>query len=177
MNQRKRIYVDMDGVIADLNSEWIRRYNYKYKCNETVELFSCWDVHTLVPCGVDIYNFLDEEDFFSSLPVIEKSQEILQKLNEYYDIYIATAAYNPMNIIPKFHWLQKHFPFIDRKKYVFAVDKSVLHGDCLIDDKPENLEGFTGRKILFSAPHNKTEKRFIRADNWDEVWEYFEGGM
>ena len=39
----------------------------------------------------------------------------------------------------------------------------------MIDDRIRNLEQFEGRCILFSAPHNLNEKRFVRVNNWQEV--------
>lgn len=168
---RQRIAVDQDNVIADLLTEWLYRYNNDYNDNLTKEQVTMWNWHSLTKpeCGEKIYDYLDDPDLFLNLPVIEHSQEVLETLNHYYDIYIVTSPFNFNNIVPKAKWLEKHFPFIPRERYVFTRDKSIIKASALIDDKPKNLETFEGLRVLFTAPHNKTERRFVRADNWGRI--------
>lgn len=172
---KKRLAVDQDNVIADLVAEWVRRYNYDYSDNLKPEQINAWNWdHLCKPnCGKKIYDYMDDPELFANLPVIENSQEVLLELTHTYDIYIATAPFNINNVVPKNNWLLKHFPFLDTDKFVFTRDKSIIHTDYLLDDKPSNLEGFIGNKILFSAPHNTNENRFERVNNWLEVREYF----
>ena len=55
-----------------------------------------------------------------------------------------------------------------------AQDKGMVKGDILVDDGVHNLEAFSGRKVLMTAPHNQqydaTGNGMIRADNWHEVY-------
>ncbi|MDP9675273.1 5'(3')-deoxyribonucleotidase [Paenibacillus jamilae] len=170
---KKVLAVDQDNVIADLLSEWVRRYNLDYNDDLHPEQINAWNWHHLCKeeCGNKIYKYLDEPDFFYNLPVMEGCQEILKELNYNYDIYIVTAPFNLNNVVPKYKWLVKHFPFLDENKFVFTRDKSIIAANYLIDDKPNNLENFKGNKILYNAPHNLDEKRFFRVNNWNEVRE------
>ncbi|MBT2759917.1 5'(3')-deoxyribonucleotidase [Paenibacillus sp. ISL-20] len=170
---KKRLGIDQDNVIADLLSEWVSRYNSDFDDNLTPEQVSCWNWHHLCKpeCGTKIYEYLDDPDLFLNLSIMEGSQEVLRELSYIYDIYVVSAAYNPMNIPAKHTWLKKHFPFLNEKKFVFTRDKSIVMADYLIDDKPKNLEAFHGTKILYTAPHNHDEERFYRVNNWDDVRE------
>ncbi|OZB98085.1 hypothetical protein [Paenibacillus sp. XY044] len=170
---KKRLAVDQDNVIADLLSYWVDRYNKDYNDNLKPEQVNAWNWHHLCKpeCGEKIYTYMDEPDFFLNLPVMEGSQEVLKEMNLIYDIYIVTAPFNMRNVLPKYEWLKSHFPFLDSGKFVFTRDKSIINADYLIDDKPSNLEHFSGSKILFDAPHNQNEDKYYRVKTWNEVRE------
>jgi MtN3 and saliva related transmembrane protein len=48
-----------------------------------------------------------------------------------------------------------------------------IEADYLVDDRPRQLERFTGHRLLFSAPHNAGDTRYIRIDSWTGVREFF----
>ncbi|MBX4152232.1 5' nucleotidase, NT5C type [Paenibacillus lautus] len=173
MTFKKRAAFDQDNVIADLLSEWVRRYNNDYNDNLKPGQVNTWNWHHLCKpeCGTKIYTYLDDPDLFLSLSIMEGSQEVLRELSYTYDIYIVTAPFNPNNVVPKYQWLKENFPFLDEEKFVFTRDKSVIRAEYLIDDKPKNLETFQGNQILYAAPHNLKEDRFYRVNNWEEVRE------
>jgi 5'-nucleotidase len=106
--------------------------------------------------------------------VVEDSQEVLAKLIKQYEIFIATAAMEfPNSFGPKYRWLRRHFPFIPPTNFVFCGDKSILHADYLIDDSYRHFERFSGKAILFSAPHNARVTGFRRVSSWREVEDFF----
>ena len=79
----------------------------------------------------------------------------------------------PNSLGPKFRWLERHFPFLSPRNYVFLGDKSILRADVLIDDMAKNLRIFEGQGLLFTAPHNVAETEFERVNNWREVAQWF----
>ena len=168
----KRIAVDMDEVLADALAEHLLRYNRDH--GEAVtkgELDGkwLWDVVS-ADRHARLEGYLRSEDFFEDLPVVEDSQEVLAKLNEHYEVFIATAAMEfPNSFGPKYRWLRRHFPFIPPMNFVFCGDKSILHADYLIDDSYRHFERFRGKAILFSAPHNAGVTGFHRVSGWREV--------
>lgn len=172
--EKKRLVVDQDGVLVDLVSEWVRRYNYDYNDTLSPSDIVAWNWCHLVKdsCGKKIYNYLDDPELFASLPVIENSQEILLELSHTYEIFVCTSPFNINNVLPKHQHILKHFSFINPDNIVFTRNKSILHADYLVDDKPANLLNFIGKKLLFSAPHNKDENRFQRLNDWLEVRDY-----
>jgi 5'(3')-deoxyribonucleotidase len=91
-------------------------------------------------------------------------------LQDRYDVFVSTAAMDvPCSFSAKYHWLQRHFPFIPTSNIVFCGDKSIVAADFLIDDNTRHLSNFRGEGIVYTAPHNITESRFRRVNNWEEV--------
>ena len=176
--RRKVICVDMDEVIADALGEHLLRYNRDFGSNITVkDLHGRW-IWDYIPQERQqaLYDYMCSEDFFAVLGVMPEAQRVLQRLQTRYDVYIATAAMEvPSSFNAKFRWLAEHFPFIPPARIVFCGDKSILHGDYLIDDNPRQLRLFRGEGILFASPANVYEQGFRRVENWLDVERMFLG--
>lgn len=172
----QRICVDMDEVMADTLSEHLRRYNEAFDEALTPSDLAGKGLWQVV--GEDrqsrVRAFLDAEDFFEDLPLMQGSQEVLQELTGRFDVFIATQAMTvPNSLGPKYRWLQRHFPFIPPQNYVFCGNKCILRADFLIDDLPRNLDRFEGQGLLFTAPHNLSAAGYTRVNSWTEVADYF----
>lgn len=168
----------MDEVMADALSEHLRRYNKYFGEQITADDLEgkwLWDVASTDRHSV-IENQMRSEDFFSVLEVMPESQRVMRRLQMNYEVYIATAAMEvPTSFEQKFHWLERHFPFIPPSHIVYCGDKGILRADYLIDDNPRQLRRFHGEGILFSSPHNLRVKGFRRVKNWLEVEKLFLG--
>jgi 5'(3')-deoxyribonucleotidase len=172
----RRICVDMDEVMADAVTEHLLRYNRDHGDTITkADLHGkwIWDVvSTDRHARLDAY--LRTDDFFEVLDVLPDAQRVLQTLQRDFEIFIATAAMEvPTSFNAKYRWLARHFPFIPPSHIVYCGDKSILRADFLIDDNPRQLKRFTGKGILFDAPHNANVTGFTRVGNWGEVEELF----
>ncbi len=174
----KRICVDMDEVMADAIAEHLLRYNRDYEEQLTVaDLEGKWlwqvvssDRHNALEA------YLRSEDFFENLAVMPDSQRVLKRLQQDYEVFIATAAMEiPTSFAQKYRWLERHFPFIAPAQIVYCGDKGILRADYLIDDNPRQLRRFQGTGILYSSPHNAMVKGFKRVKNWLEVEQFFLG--
>jgi 5'(3')-deoxyribonucleotidase len=171
-----RICVDMDEVIADTVAEHLIRYNRDYRDNLTkADLRGkwIWDV-----VAFDRHPRLDEylrsDDFFDVLDVMPDAQRVLKKLQQQFEVFIASAAMEvPTSFNAKYRWLERHFPTIPATHIVFCGDKSILRADFLIDDNPRQLRRFSGAGILYDAPHNIAVTGFRRVHNWLEIESLF----
>src|SRR5580698_2791227 len=172
----KRIAVDMDEVLADALGEHLARYNRDHGeaiSKGDLEGKWLWDVVS-ADRHERLEAYLRSEDFFEDLPVLEHSQEVLEKLCRHYEIFIATAAMEfPNSFGPKYRWLRRHFPYLPPTHFVFCGDKGILNADYLIDDQPRQLRRFSGEGILFTAPHNLNVNGYRRVDNWQQVEQLF----
>jgi len=174
----QRICVDMDEVMADTLAEHLRRYNKAFDEEVTPEDLTGKGLWEIAPPDrqQQIRDFFDAEDFFEDLALMPDAQPVLKDLSARFEIFIATQAMAvPNSLGPKYRWLQRHFPFISPRHYVFCGDKRILRADYLIDDQPKNLLRFEGQGLLYTAPHNLTATGFIRVDNWLQVAKYFAG--
>jgi len=172
----RRICVDMDEVMADTLSEHLRRYNEAFDEAITPEDLTGKGLWEYAPEDrrQQLRDFLDAEDFFGDLPLMQGAQDVLRLLTERFEIFVATQAMTvPNSLGPKYRWLQRHFPFIPPTHYVFCGNKSILLADYLIDDLPRNLQRFEGTGLLYTAPHNLTAGGFVRVNSWEDVADYF----
>jgi 5'-nucleotidase len=171
----KRIAIDQDQVIADLVTPWLAMYNNDYNDNLVPKDVKNWNFDNIVKesCGKKIYDYLDDSQLFRNLPVIENSQRVVRELSKNFEIFIVTSPWNSANVIPKTDWLKEHFPFLDENNFVFTKNKGIVRADYMIDDKPANLDNFSGTGLLFDVPHNQKEDRYIRLYDWLDVDRYF----
>jgi 5'(3')-deoxyribonucleotidase len=168
----------MDEVMADALSEHLLRYNRDHDEQITKEDLHgkwLWDVvstdrHPMLEM------YLRSEDFFAVLDVMPESQRVMKALQQKYEVFIATAAMEvPTSFAAKYHWLERHFPFIPASHIVYCGDKGILRADYLIDENPRQLRRFSGEGILYSAQHNVNVTGFPRVKDWLEVEGMFLG--
>ncbi len=170
----KRIAIDMDDVIADATQKFCDMYKAEFGTTiEKHDLIGKEFVEVIAPeHQARVHEYARQKGFFSDLLVIPHSQEVMLKLSQKYEIYIASAATEyPNSLKEKHDWLKEHFPFISWLNIVFCGDKSILKADYLIDDRLKNLKVFDGKAIVFTAPHNLKEayEPYTRANSWLEI--------
>lgn len=171
----KRIALDMDQVMADLVAKFLNRFNKEFDKNYTkADLIGKRLPELDEEAPQALYNYYGDPTFFRDLPVIPHSVEVVERLSEHYEIYIATAAMEvPPSFTAKFEWLQQFFPTIPQHQYVFCGDKSVIQADYLVDDTALQLNRFKGTGVMFTAPHNSNMDYPIRVNDWLEVEQFF----
>jgi len=172
-----RILVDMDEVLADAIGQFINWYERDFGVRYKREQLEGTRLAHVVPeeHREKVIGYPHQPGFFKDMAVIEDSQMVLEELSKRHEIYIASAAMEfKHSLYDKYEWLDEHFPFIHWKRRILCGDKSVLRGDVLIDDHDFNLSVFTGRPIMFSAPHNVQFTQYERLKNWKEALTMFD---
>lgn len=168
----KRFAIDMDEVMADTIAHFLEKYNDSFGCALTPDDFYGRPVFEVIKEAhrIEARSYFHQEDFFVDIPVMPDSPEVVQALMQRNEVFITTAAMDvPKSFNAKFHWLQRHFPFIPTSNIVFCGDKSIIAADYLIDDNVRQLGNFRGEGIIYTAPHNVHETRFRRVDSWRDV--------
>jgi len=174
---QQRVLVDMDEVIADVESAMKRWYKQKY--GGDMDYAAALAGGSLVKGFPEVHQaevrqLLFEPGFFRNLPVIENSVEVLEQMNKQYEVFLVSAAMEfPNSLREKYDWLQEHFPFFTWHQIVLCGSKKMVHADFLIDDHAKHFQYFNGKPYLFSAPHNLNENQFARINNWKEAAEIF----
>ncbi len=165
----KTLALDMDGVLADVYSVFI-----KIQGEETGDPITMEDVAGVPEREAfpNILSHVNKEGFFRNVPLMKGCKEFVEKLNERYKLYIVSAATEfPLSLSEKQAWLQEHFPFITWRQMVFCGSKEIIKADIMIDDHFKNLDHFPGETYLFTQPHNSLADagRHRRVDTWKDI--------
>jgi 5'(3')-deoxyribonucleotidase len=111
----------MDNVMADITTqlqEWyFQRTGYLLPESE----MSGKDEVSVFPEPAIARSFLYEPGFFGEAKVMDNCFEILSEMNKVHDIFIVSAAMEFPNSLPeKYNWLERYFPFLGWKQFVFC---------------------------------------------------------
>ena len=171
---KKRIAIDMDGVMADLNQHYIDWYYERTGERVDPQTLMGLPETTGFPQEGIVHHFLRTPGFFRTAPVMPGSQEVILRLMDDYEVFIVSAAVEfPQSLTEKIDWLAEHFPFISWKNIVFCGLKTIVQADYMIDDYDKNLRYFNGERLLFTAPHNINYQDYNRYDTWEDVARFF----
>lgn len=174
---RKTVAIDMDGVLADVELQFITWYERETGITVSKENFLGIPEAEALPDKTAVRRFVHTPGFFRTLPVMEGAVEAVQKLIETHEVYIVSAAVEFLQSLPeKLEWLNEHFPFIGWRNIVFCGDKSIVQTNYMIDDHCKNLDYCKGKTIMFSAGHNANYTHHTRVNNWQEVLALFKAG-
>lgn len=58
---------------------------------------------------------------------------------------------------------------INERNVIITQDKSVIMGDVMIDDFPDNLYSFNGTRICYAQPWNQDFNGSLRLSDWDKI--------
>ena len=149
--QKKIVYIDMDGVLVDLEEAIREKYTSSY--------ISEVGIGTIVDQDLNI--------FYDAKP-IDGAIEAFKKLakDERFEVYILSTAPwdNPESWKAKRTWVEHHIGEDGYKKLILSHHKNLLRGDYLIDDRDKNgAAEFEGEHIKFGT--NKFE-------TWTQVINY-----
>lgn len=130
--QRKKLYVDMDGVLCDFHGAYL----WWKKNHPQIEYPQ------------------SQFGFFSNLEPISNAITSFKNLEEHFDVYILTrpSIYNLMCYTEKADWVKRHLGFHVLENLIICCDKSLLKGDYLIDDTLQAGQlDFEGELIRFGS--------------------------
>lgn len=165
---KKRLLVDMDGVLADVYSQFFDLHQ-----KETGKRLSVKDIAGLLEAEAfpNQLKWVTTPGFFRNIPVMPGSSEGLKRLNDNYIVIVVSLATEfPNSLTDKQSWLHDNFPFINWQQIVFCGSKNIIRADIMIDDHLKNLDDFDGDTIMFTQPHNMLlNTRHRRVESWRDI--------
>ncbi|WP_298912481.1 hypothetical protein [uncultured Algimonas sp.] len=167
---RPKVAIDMDHVMADTGAYLCDWLNDRYGLELADESFKTLRDQLDGEPRRAMMDLVANGELMRELPLMAGCRDVVERLHERYAVVICTAAMEyPDTIPPKIAWLHEHFPFLDPKLFVFCGYKQVMGTDWLIDDSVKHFDGFKGKPLLYTAPHNRDETGYDRVDDWAEV--------
>lgn len=175
----KNLILDVDGVMVDLITPLLERYNKIYDTDFKYSDIKDYNLRNTLP----YFNqaFLDDYDLYFNLKFIDdKIPEILVELKEKYNIYFVTSlplrcsqavrgrlAFFEENLLIQSRCME-NLIFSNHKNIIFDNLPTVIVDDCI-----ETLEKSVlvfDKQIVFNQPWNQEEKIFTRVNNWNELY-------
>ncbi|KAM9462989.1 5'(3')-deoxyribonucleotidase, mitochondrial [Clarias gariepinus] len=184
---RLRILVDMDGVIADFEGGFLKKYRQRYPNHPYVSLDErrgFWVSTQYGELREDLrdkaISIWESKNFFMELEPLPGSVEAVKEMAkmENTDVFICTSPIKHYAHCPyeKYAWVERHLGTDFLERVILTRDKTIVSGDILIDDKPDILgvePNPSWEHVLFTACHNKhlpvstTQRRLLSwADDW-----------
>ncbi|XP_028910590.1 5'(3')-deoxyribonucleotidase, mitochondrial [Ornithorhynchus anatinus] len=182
-----RVLLDMDGVLADFEGGFLRKFRARYPDNPFVPLEDrrgFWVSEQYGRLRPDLsekaISIWESKNFFMDLDPLPGAVEAVKEMAnlENTDVFICTSPIKKYQYCPyeKYAWVEKHFGHEFLEQIVLTQDKTVISADLLIDDRPD----ITGAEpnpiwehILFTACHNKhlqPQPPVRRLRSWTDNW-------
>lgn len=185
------IFCDIDDTLTDeengFSGTLLKHLNDTYNTTYAINDVISWNWYKDT-FGGNCFASLEKDSFWHEVEVNPQAIEVLLKRAEKGDkIYIATASMFLPSLSTKINSVISAFnsPFITDKNIIVCYDKWLLSGNyrrVIIDDKPQNVEGFNGWDngwgILMDKPWNHDYQlnhySNWRANGWGRVEERLE---
>ena len=173
------ILLDQDGVLADFhtgfNNAWAAAHPQHpvVPLHERRNFYMCDEYPPHL--SEDIERLYTAKGFFRDLPPIPGAIEAVHALLERgFDVRICTSPTLQYRFcVPeKYEWVEQHLGHDFVRRMILTRDKTMVHGDVLVDDNPDITGTRTPswRHVVFDQPYNR-QLAGLRMDwsNWQEV--------
>jgi len=174
-----RILIDMDGVIADFDGEFLKRWRERHPEKFFIPmaertLFYVKDHYPqeLKPLVMEI---LLESTFFRDMMPIDGAREALTEMDALgLEVFICTSPFSTYQncVLEKYQWVEKTLGATWVDRIILTKDKTLVKGGYLIDDKPQitGVDAPSWEHILYDRPYNQGgNKRRITWGTWKDV--------
>jgi 5'(3')-deoxyribonucleotidase len=184
----RTILLDADGVLLDFVGATLKVTHELTSLRFRREDLTGWEIFDyikdpLVPdLARQVRRRIARKGFCEGIKPIAGAQAGVERLKTLGKVKVVTAPWktSPTWCYERFEALEHYFG-IAHEDVIFAADKSVIHGQVLVDDKPSNVTSWlehqaraTGRPILgviWENAHNRFDIPIgpVRTNSWDQL--------
>lgn len=178
------LLIDMDGVIADYYGHFISIWKKTYpdrvalKASELKGFY--FEDSYPAEYTSDIRNITTDIGFFENLPPVPGAVTALTSIleNDKFKVFLCSTpdshSKNQCCSSEKVRWVERVLGPDWVKRIILTHDKTLVHGDYLIDDKPHIVgakESPSWSQIVFTHEYNKHMSGFTMNSwsNWPEI--------
>ncbi|XP_074775614.1 5'(3')-deoxyribonucleotidase, mitochondrial isoform X1 [Athene noctua] len=182
-----RVLVDMDGVLADFEGGFLKKFRARYPDKPYIALEDrrgFWVSEQYGRLGPELsekaISIWESKNFFIELDPLPGAVEAVKQMANLADtdVFICTSPIKKYRYCPyeKYAWVEKHFGPEFLEQIVLTRDKTVVSADLLIDDRPDIIGAELNpswEHVLFTACHNKhlqLKPPSRRLQSWTDDW-------
>lgn len=176
-NSRPVVLVDMDGTINNWVEHFYTLFNTDYphlgprdpEDQTTYDMFAGADN----TARAAILEIMDRPGFYADLAPYPGAAEALNLMLDRFDVFLCTSPWltNPTCVTDKYAWADRHLGRGWGGRTILTMDKTVVGGALLLDDKPNIRGAATPQWVqaFFDQPYNRTDESKPRLHYWDGV--------
>ncbi len=160
------VLVDLDQTIADFTGGWKKAWNAKYPDRQIVDDPTDFDLeiaYSNIASEGEVSAIYHAPGFLLGLDPLPGAIEALHQMQASgIEVFLCSSpARVTTSYSEKADWVELHLGKDWVKKLILTKDKTFVHGDYLIDDKPEIFGLFspTWEHILLDQPYNRDEEQ------------------
>ena len=173
---KKKILVDMDQILVNLNDKWLKVHNEENDENVTMADITTWEMENHVKTGKEIYKIIERPGFFDDLPPLPGAIKGFKALrNSGHTVAVCSSPASDDSARAKIAWCKAYLD-IDRRDVIIMHKKYWLTGTCdvLIDDKPDNIlkwsaAGKTAMTIAYPYNEDVAEYCAVYAEGYKDT--------
>lgn len=158
------ILIDLDGVMVDFIGGWQKIWNAEHPDRPITQEASAFPLEVAysgLASEEEIVEIMHRKDFFTNLEPIPGAIEAFKQMNANgLNLFICSSpTSNSSSYSEKADWVEMHLGREWVKRLILTKDKTIVHGDYLIDDNPviKGVYKPSWEHILFDASYNRDE--------------------
>jgi 5'-nucleotidase len=173
------ILIDQDGVLADFDRGFYNAWQsskHPYPAIDPKNRRNFYAKDDYPPDHQShAVEIITAKGFYRDLPLIDGAALALNQLIKLgHDVRICTSPLTTYQncVQEKYEWVDKHLGTEFVNRMIVTKDKTVVHGDILIDDKPlvTGSRNPVWRHILYDQPYNRhIDNIRMTWKNWQEI--------
>lgn len=173
------ILLDQDGVLADFDRGFHAAWNALGHSHPALPPSQRSSFYVRDDYPAHLRELVEEiyttPGFFRDLLPIDGALGAIQEiLSLGHDIRICTSPLNQYRncVQEKYEWVEQHLGLEFVSRMIVSKDKTLVHGDVLVDDKPKisGVRTPDWRHIVYDQPYNRSVGApRMTWDNWREI--------